>query len=270
MTHGGFFRGPDKDPSDLARRVAEHWPPRRRADALLRQTLLDEQLEAIKALILRNRQADAATRIKLDEIYQELERNPDSDSLEARREDVFWRMVFQEAAHSMSAVGMLAPFIESLFVAIFEGLRERDSEEQKDTRRQHAEDQIWNPQIVFRKDGAKSDLVAGIDQLAETCGLKCYLPPVYHTTLTALFAYRNNMLHNGFEWPPEATKKFGQRIASEKWPKNWFSSTEKGSEPWLYYMTPEFCGQCVKTIDGIIEGTGRYLRDCAITEASSQ
>jgi hypothetical protein len=160
----------------------------------------------------------------------------------------------------MSAVGMLAPFIESLFVAIFEGFRKRECDEQADIRRQRVDDQFWNPQIIFRKEGPKTDLVAGIDQLAETCGLKPYLPGDCRKTLAALFAYRNNMLHNGFEWPADTIRKFSQHIASEKWPEDWFTSADKGSEPWIYYISPDFCAHCIETIDGIMEGVGRYLK----------
>lgn len=166
-----------------------------------------------------------------------------------------------DSAHSMSAVGMLAPFIESLFVAIFEGLRKRQVSDAGDTRRQRADDQFWNPQVFFDKDVPKTNLVKGIEQLAVSCGLHPHLPEGYEKTLAALFAYRNNMLHNGFEWPADTISKFSSRIASEKWPETWFTSADRGGKPWLYYMSPDFCAHCVELIDGIIDGTGRYLKE---------
>lgn len=261
MTQGGFDPPPDEDPAEGIRRWVERLPPSAHTQWLLRHSLPGEQLAAIKDLLHRNQQAAAATQIKFDELKQQIEADPDNEQLDNLYEERFWRAVFMDSAHSMSAVGMLAPFIESLFVAIFEGLRKRRGSDAGDTRRQRADDQFWNPQIVFRSEGPRDDLVAGIDQLAESCGLKPYLPDDYRKTLSALFAYRNNMLHNGFEWPAETIGKFSSRIASEKWPNAWFTSADRDGKPWLYYMSPDFCSHCVELIDGIIDGTGRYLKE---------
>jgi hypothetical protein len=38
------------------------------------------------------------------------------------------------------------------------------------------------------------------------------------------------------------------------------ASADKGSEPWIYYISPDFCAHCIETIDGIMEGVGRYLK----------
>jgi hypothetical protein len=261
VTQRGFFPPSDEDTADLWRRFEEAISPSMRAEWMLRHTMLGLQLSAIKDLMHRNERAAAATRIKLKELNWEAEANPDQVQLEFLHERRFWQAIFMDSAHSMSAVGMLAPFIESLFVAIFEGLRKRQRMDAGHTRRQRADDQFWNPQIVFRSEGPRDDLVAGIDQLAESCGLKPYLPDDYRKTLSALFAYRNNMLHNGFEWPAETIGKFSYRIASEKWPEAWFTSADRDGKPWLYYMSPEFCSHCVDLIDGIIDGTGRYLKE---------
>lgn len=261
MTRDGSVPPSGEDPTEHMRRWVDRLPPSAHTQWLLRHSLPGEQLAAIKDLLHRNQQAAAATQIKFDELKAEMETNPDNEQLDNLYEDRFWRAVFMDSAHSMSAVGMLAPFIESLFVAIFDGLRKRQSSDTGDTRRQRADSQFWNPQIVFRSEGPRDDLVAGIDQLAESCGLKPHLPADYRKTLSALFAYRNNMLHNGFEWPSETIDKFSRRIASEKWPENWFTSADREGKPWLYYMSPDFCAHCVDLIDGVIEGTGRYLKE---------
>ena len=258
---GSFFPPPDEDPADLLRRIEEAMAPGMRAELMLRHTMLGLQLATIKDLMHSNEQAEAATRIKFDELNAEIEANPDNECLYDVHEDRLWKAVFMDSAHSMSAVGMLAPFIESLFVAIFDGLRKRQGSAADNSRRQRADDQFWNPQILFDKDSPKTNLVKGISQLAVSCGLQCFLPKDYEKSLSALFAYRNNMLHNGFEWPADTTGKFSNRIASESWPEDWFKGSKTGEEPWLYCMTPEFCTHCVDLIDGIIEGVGRYLRE---------
>ena len=261
MKKGGFFPPSDEDPAEGIRRWVDRLPPSAHTQWLLRHSLPGEQLAANKDLLHRNQQAAAATQIKFDELKAEMEANPDNERLDDLYDERFWKAVFMDSAHSMSAVGMLAPFIESLFVAIFEGLRKRHGTAAEDTRHQRADDQFWNPQIVFRGEGPRDDLVAGIDQLAESCGLKPYLPADYRNTLSALFAYRNNMLHNGFEWPSDTIKKFSNRIASEKWPEDWFTSADRDGQPWLCYMSPNFCSHCVELIDAVIDGVGRYLKE---------
>ncbi|AHD03186.1 hypothetical protein [Leisingera methylohalidivorans] len=251
----------DEEAAASWQRFVDSISPSMHAGWMLRQTMPGTQLDAIKSLMHRNEQASAATSIKLKETKAEIEANPDDVGLEWTYDHRFWQSVFMDSAHSMSAVGMLAPFIESLFVAIFEGLRKRHGAAAEDTRHQRADDQFWNPQIVFRSEGPRDDLVAGIDQLAESCGLKPYLPADYRKTLSALFAYRNNMLHNGFEWPADAIKKFSNRIASEKWPEDWFTGADRDGQPWLYYMSPDFCSHCVELIDAVIDGVGRYLKE---------
>ena len=261
MTQGGFFPPPDEDPTKGIRSWVERLPPRAHTQWLLRHSLPGEQLAAIKDLLHRNQQAAAATQIKFDELKAEIEANPDNERLDDIYDERFWKAVFMDSAHSMSAVGMLAPFIESLFVAIFEGLRKRQGSAADDTRRQRADDQFWNPQIFFDKDSTKTNLVKGISQLAVSCGLQSFLPTDYEKSLSALFAYRNNMLHNGFEWPADTIRKFSNRIASEKWPEDWFTSADRDGQPWLYYMSPDFCAHCVDLIDGIIDGVGLYLKE---------
>jgi len=225
---------------------------------------LEAQLGAIRSLLMRNQDIEQNALKERQESERDISDNPNYSAeyrehlIDAWGED-FYTGIYQGAAHSMPAVGMLAPFIESLFVAIFERLRKQQGTDAGDTRQQRAEDQFWNPQIVFRSEGPRDDLVAGIDQLAESCGLKPFLPDDHRKTLSALFAYRNNMLHNGFEWPAETIGKFSNRIDSEKWPETWFTSAKRDGKPWIYYMSPDFCAHCVELIDGIIDGTGRYL-----------
>ena len=77
--------------------------------------------------------------------------------------------------------------------------------------------------------------------------------------LAALFGYRNNMFHNGFEWPLEKREKFAQRIKNSGWPDAWFGKATRDKEPWIFYMSPDFIEHCLHTIDQVLEGVGRYL-----------
>ena len=138
----------------------------------------------------------------------------------------------------MSAVGMLAPFFESLFVAIFRGLQNR----QQDTtllplsneRKQALQDEYWNPRIVFRKGVRREDLALGIQQITDEIGLSEFLPQDYKKTLIALFTYRNKMFHLGLEWPKDERKKFSDMISQQNYPCEWFDSSTSGGDPWIF------------------------------------
>lgn len=138
---------------------------------------------------------------------------------------------FQDAAHSMAAVGMIAPYVESLFKDAF---KESDID--------------WPRQDIVR------NLINGI----ESMGLKKFMPGDLEVTLTALFEYRNKMLHNSFEWPLEVRKRFARRLENSEWPPEWFSSASIEDDPWMFYMTETFIDHCIDTIQKIAVGIGAF------------
>lgn len=178
--------------------------------------------------------------------------------------DTLHGAVFQDAAHSMSAVGMLAPFVESLFDSIFLGLRKHhDVNEvplEETLRGPSSAAKFWDPRLV-RHGGTwqRAGLVRGTKQLSDAIGLSPYLPEGFATMHAALTAYRNSMFHNGFEWPSGERRRFGELITSEGWPEKWFNQSTIGSDPWIFYMSGDFIEHCLKTIDHVIEGVGRYF-----------
>ena len=82
---------------------------------------LDAQLMAARSLLRRNREADA----QLTEDIRALEERarsasgPFADRLVDDHTDLLFASVFHDAANSMAAVGMVAPMMESTFVALF-------------------------------------------------------------------------------------------------------------------------------------------------------
>ena len=90
--------------------------------------------------------------------------------------------VYQGAAHSMAAVGMIAPLIESAFKQALRRM-ERD----------------WSGQ-------------KGIISCVGEIGMKEYMPDDIKVTLQALFDYRNAMFHSGFEWPIEERERFEKNL----------------------------------------------------------
>jgi len=142
---------------------------------------LDAQLIAIRGVLRRHREAVnqvAEDKKKLDSHIRAYAGDDQEYQMHMEDQwgDTLHGTVFQDAAHSMSAVGMLAPFVESLFASIFHGLRERaPGDAASDPRAKATRAQYWNPQIVFGKDGPRDDIVAGIEQLATSTGLQPYL-----------------------------------------------------------------------------------------------
>ena len=138
---------------------------------------------------------------------------------------------YQEAAHSMAAVSMIAPLIESTFRAAFRSIG----------------DQL--PQ---------RHLAANIVKHVEKLSMTDYLPADLQPTLEALFKYRNEMFHGGFEWAPENLKAFEKELDQNHWPTEWFSKATSDDEPWIFYMTPTFIDHCLKIAEAVVRGVKKF------------
>jgi len=115
---------------------------------------------------------------------------------------ILWLQFIKTPPIAMSAVGVLAPLIESIFYQSFEGLRRKFLEPDKvvfsaHERWQWSSTAQWDCHFVWGKKGARRDIVKGIIQLGEATGLSPHLPADLMPTLQALFEYRNKMFHNG-------------------------------------------------------------------------
>ncbi|MCY4556441.1 MAG: hypothetical protein OXF79_08705 [Chloroflexi bacterium] len=236
---------------------------RDRALFLIEEYDLEAQLLAIRGLVKRNSESDKALEEEIKALGAEIPKHTDeyADYMQDSWIDHLHGSVFQDAAHSMSAVGMLAPFVESLFVAIFSGLRadRRPVDGALDDRAAALHGDFWNPRYVFEGSQRRRDVVKGIGQLSESTGLTAYLPASLPKTLSALFEYRNKLFHNGFEWPMVERERFGNSIRQNQWPSEWFSQSTSDGEPWIFYMSPEFIQHCLATIDEVLAGVGKYL-----------
>ncbi len=237
---------------------------------LIKKHDFQAQLIAIKGMLERNQVAEAEISKNIRKLDDSIRSYDGNDTiyqayLEDRWVDAVHSSFFQDAAHSMAAIGMLAPFTESLFVSIFTSLRTRQDHKQiNDKRLEFVKDLYWNPRIHIREGKPADDLVKGIQQLAISIGLEPFLPHKPHKyvkTLSALFGYRNNMFHSGFEWPLDTRTKFEARIKNEAWPKNWFEHSLCNDDLWIFYMSTTFIEHCFSTIDQVLDGVGRYLSE---------
>lgn len=185
------------------------------------------QLVAIRRLLYRQEQADRELAERIDEADAAARRSKgraNDDPVDVWVE-LAQMSCYQDAAHSMAAVGMIAPLIESAFRAGFRSIGD---------------------------ELPQRNLVKEIVKRVENVGMKEYLPPDLEPTLSALFEYRNKMLHGGFEWSTDALGKFDRLLNAGRWPPHWFSKATTDDEPWMFYMTSAFVDHCLEIAEAVI------------------
>jgi hypothetical protein len=224
----------------------------------------DAQLRAIHGLLQRNREADEDLTNTIQKIDAFVRQASGSGSWLAQDEwvDHMHHSVYRDAAHSMAAVGMLAPFVEALFKQAFLGIRKRfdgvGRSQSGHLRWAMPARRQWDCSYVSTSKQKK--LVDGIMELANAIDLTADLPADLKNTLSALFAYRNKMFHEGFEWPVSERTRFERRIATAGWPVDWFSKAATGGEPWIFYLSDTFVDYCLTTTENVLSGLGAFVR----------
>lgn len=229
----------------------------------------ESQLESIKSLLNSHKKADEVVSKDIDSITKLIKNYIQQDDgfylqyLHDERAGVIHSSIYQSAAHCMASVGMLAPFVESLFFQGFNGIKKiffnNNGPMNKHARWAYSEKEIWDCHYVWNDNNRRKDLVKGIMQLGEAIGFDKYLPEKLELILSVLFSYRNKIFHYGFEWPLEERQKYSKRIKDEKWPTNWFNSATSGGEPWIIYLSNEFVEHCLENIDSTINGFSLFL-----------
>lgn len=237
------------------------------AVVLLEDIDLEAQLAAVRALLGRKAQADEALSHEIREIAK---RANEASGEYGRQLENDWvdhlhGSVFQDAAHSMSAVGMLVPMIESLLTATFAGIRDLAHPavpvQPSGARAAHVGDaSFWDPHYFFGSRRGSKDISRGVVQLADSAGLLPLLPSDFATVADALFTYRNRVFHHGFEWPKPERSKFLALIVQKRWPSDWFSLSTSGGEPWIIYISDTLIRYTLLWIDAILEGVGGFVK----------
>ena len=226
---------------------------------------IDAQILAIKRLfdVLKQEENISGANVKKMEEYARLHTGIQNERAVEELVALYQESVFRDAANSMAAVGMLAPTIESLFYQVFNNIRLKyysDKTVFSNARFMNGNKNSWDCHYYWKNENRERNLVKGIIQLAEAIGLSSYLPNDMRITLEALFEYRNNMFHNGFEWPEKEIKKFDKRINDSKWPETWFQKAESNYDPWIFYLSEEFINHCIKIVESILYGLGAYCK----------
>ena len=228
----------------------------------------DSQLVAIRKLLSRQARADEKLTDEIKEIEARAARMGGVRNQWAVDEwvDHIHHSVYQDATHSMAAVGMIAPFVESVFYQAFQNIGHEMTKDvslpNNHARWQRSAQDQWDCHFVWVNGYRKKDLVQGIMQLIDAIGMTPYMPDDLQPTLSALFAYRNKMFHCGFEWPLEERRRFDERLMNEPhWPPDWFSKATSDGEPWIFYMSSVFIEHCLVRADQIITGIGGFCNN---------
>lgn len=222
---------------------------------------LDAQLLAIRRLLSSHQAADEALSREIDEleVATRAASGAYADHLVDLSVDQMHGSVYQDAAHSMAAAGMVAPLLETMLVRLFARMGEQawpTVASDRVTRAGKMHPDFWNAQVYFSKEGEKPDIAVAVRQLITATGLGAYLPADFDSAFDALVTYRNRMFHNGFEWPVEARTKFKALLEAKGW-NDWFRSSLTNHQPWIFYMSPDFIDRCLDLVEDLLVATGQ-------------
>lgn len=219
------------------------------------------QLLAIRIILERNHEAEEKVSAEIKNLEAEIRERGGNSWMVDHWVDHLHGSTFLDAAHSMAAVGLIAPLIESLFYRAFHYLKRAIGEPyslESGHERWQLDDR-WDHRYEWKRGHRRLAIAKGILQLAEAIDLKRHLPADLERTLSVLFAYRNKMFHFGLEWPDKDLKEFANLIDSKGW-TDCFTRAESGGDPWIFYMSREFTDHCLETVDRTIEGIGARVR----------
>ena len=232
---------------------------------------IEPQLIAVYGLLAKTKEADAEITKEIQG-WEEHARTTSDDDAQQYAEGEWIGCLHQAryhgAAHSMAALGMLAPLLETVFHqylrAICQKLTELDEPLGTHERWARQSKKTHDCHHVWRNAGFDRNLLEGVGQMSELLGLTQYLPSDYQAVLGALIEYRNKMFHSGFEWPMEDRKEFERTIQEKNFPAEWFTKATSGDDPVVFYMSETMIRKVMETIDGVLDGIASYTRDRVI------
>jgi hypothetical protein len=233
---------------------------------------ITSQLDAIREMLKLYKEQSDRRSARLDEHMERVaEAEVDRQDWERRARahneagEYFHQNFYMEAAYSMGALGMLAPFVETVFVQGFQAIG--PNLQSPPTYPPHGRwlgpnKKQWDCRFVFNNGKFERDIAKGIAQISHALGLTPKFPNDFDQRIEALFLYRNRVFHDEFEWPNRERLEFESRIKSL--PIEWFDKAEKNKghgdeEVWLFYLSNDFIGDAVATIEAVLDGMGSFV-----------
>ena len=229
---------------------------------------IEPQLIAVYGLLAKTKEADAEITKEIQEWEEHARTVCDEDAQQHAVDSwvgCLHEATYHAAAHSMAALGMLAPLLETVFHqylrAICQKLTELGEPPVGHARWAGAPEKASDCHWVWEGNRFRKDLVLGVEQIADALGLSSQFPADYKQVLDALFLYRNKMFHNGFEWPMEKRRAFEQTIRDGGFPIEWFTKATSGDDPVVFYMSEAMIDKVMATVDSVLDGIASYTRD---------
>ena len=194
------------------------------------------QLQAARDLLTHNVQADVALAddIRDAEGWVSQSSGDENDFAVDHTVELIFRSIYQRVAHSMAAVGVITPFIE----AVFKDAIQRAGEELP-----------------------RGDFARNLQKIINRVGMDSYLPDKLAITTNALFRYRNELFHWGFEWPPHVRRNFEEAMNS--WSSDWFEVANLNVQFPVFIMSPMFIEHCLQMAHDVTAGLQEFLIDRA-------
>lgn len=219
------------------------------------------QFDAIKSMLKKIEQIPIDFNNELCKLEQKCIKQGGNDNFIEHISDKSYELQFWDLSYSMTAVGLLAPFMESFITNFFKHysseilkINEGDSKREKVFISKQ-----WDPHMYIDAKIIKTDFVKGALQLFKQIGINTYLPKNTYKILQALFRYRNKMVHNGYEWPKEKCEIFEKEIKENNW-QAWFdSSGTKGNVPDLFFMNKKYINECIVLGDNFFDAFANFV-----------
>ena len=183
---------------------------------------------------------------------------------------IYYDTGFADLARSHAFICTMAAFLESLFKRCLPAVGKSfngslPNNHPRVVRFANSLSSFWDPR---KPEKDQSGIAKRICDILEASGLNRYFGSEFARLITAVFAYRNRMVHNGYEWDPEERTQFNDQINRESW-SQWFSVATIGDDPWFFTITPAFHDQClnlcnraVLAFEGITIGDWDRYRFC--------
>ena len=189
---------------------------------------------------------------------------------------IYYDAGFADLARSHAFICTMAAFLESLFKVCLPAVGQSfngslPNNHSRVVRFAASPASFWDPR---KPDKNQSGIAKHICEILEASGLSPYFGPAFGLLITAVFAYRNEMVHNGYEWDLDKRQRFDIRIKSEGW-SSWFVIATKGNDPWFFTITPAFhdeclnlCNRAVLAFEGLTIGDWDRYRFCYAAETN--
>ncbi len=193
--------------------------------------------------------------VKFQDDYNSLQKKVESqggnDFIAEHLNDKGYESQFWDMSYSLAAIGIIAPYIESLFTAMFADYGKYCApEESEHDRFRNFTKYKWDPHYFAKKsDRVETDIAKGILQLLKCTGFKDGTIAKCKKFIPAIFRYRNLMFHNGVHWPKVKREVFIKEAKGGGW-YDWFLFDENSD---FVYMGESFIEEILENIIEIVE-----------------